>query len=177
MSGVSFRPRFRALILIWQGFSVRRRTALHRFAMSALPGPDYPYPVYYVPQPRSTPIGVIILGVLTILMGIGAFIIGVPVLLLSGFLGLTVGGFSAGLLAIIGFVLFIFGIVAIAAGVGLIRLRGWAWWLAFIAAILQFIGLVYMYSLVLAVLWLLILVYLLVVKKHFRPQAVAAVPA
>jgi len=140
------------------------------------PYPETPYPIYYVAPPRATPIGVIILGVLTILLGIGALVIGIPVLLAAGILGLTFAGFATDLLGIIGIVLTVFGAIAIGAGVGLIRLRSWAWWLAFVVALLQFIGLVFVGTWLLAALWFLLLVYLAVVKKHFgRPATL--VPA
>ena len=66
----------------------------------------------------------------------------------------------------------IFGIIAVLSGVGLIRLRPWAWMLTMIIAVLSFLSSLaavttYWY---LTVLWLVIIIYLFVVKKEFRSR-------
>jgi len=132
-------------------------------------------PMPMQPAPQKTPIGVAILGVLTILSGlallgvgglfvVAAFVVGV---------GVPYGGIAGALIGVIGAVFLLFGIIAIAAGVGLIRLRSWAWWLAMIVAVitllgsLPFVGAFWF----LTAFELLIVVYLVIVKKHFGRRA------
>src|SRR5690242_9902553 len=78
--------------------------------------------------PRKTPIGVLILGILVIIAGIGLLAIGglfvAGAAMVGG--GGAVGGLFAGLFLIIGAVFVIFGLIAVLAGVGLIKLRPWA---------------------------------------------------
>ncbi len=140
--------------------------------MEAPPPGSMPMPP--APAPRKTPIGVIILGVLTILSGLALVAVG-GVFVLAAFFAVgagPVGGIFAAIFGIIGAIILIFGIIAILAGVGLIRLRPWAWWLAMIVAVLAFLSsLADVGSLwYVTVLELVIIVYLVVVKKEFgRP--------
>jgi hypothetical protein len=133
------------------------------------PGPPL-MPMPTMPGPRKTPIGVMILGILVILVGIGT--LGLGALLVLGASMMAVGGGSLGgafgaLFAVFGGILAIFGILAILSGVGLIRLRSWAWWLTLIVSIFNFIGGILSPFWYIGVVWLLIIVYLVVVKKHF----------
>ena len=127
--------------------------------------------------PQKTPIGVIILGVLTILSGLA--LIGVGGLLVvaaffSAGAGGAIGGLFGAIFGIIGAILLLFGIIAILAGVGLIRLRPWAWWLTMIVSVLSLLGSLAAIttSWPVAVLELIIIIYLVVVKKHFGPRPV-----
>lgn len=123
-------------------------------------------PAYY-PPPPSRPIGVAILAVLTTLIGILILIVGLLFLALPVFmvgLGIPlVFGLAAGVLGVI---VILFGLLWIAVGMGLWRLRGWAWWLAVIVMLLSVLSSAAQWSL--AIIPLLILVYLILVRKHFR---------
>ena len=136
--------------------------------MAAPPPGTMPMPP--APARRKTPIGVLILGILTILLGIGT--LGLGALLIIGGSMLAVGGGPIGgafgaLIGIFGGILAIFGIIAIVAGVGLIKLRGWAWWLTMIVGILSLLSSLATGQWYLAAVWLIIVVYLVVVKKEF----------
>src|SRR5689334_1680042 len=116
---------------------------------------------------RSRPIGVTILAVLTILLGVLIVLAGI-ILLVASALILGVGfplafGLSA---TVIGGIVFVLGIIWIAVGVGLLHLRGWAWWLAIIVMVLSIVGSIA--SPVAAIIPGLILVYLILVRHHFR---------
>ncbi len=131
----------------------------------AMPPPSYyPPPMPYAPPHR--PIGVAILAILVILGGVLFLLLGIGILVLSGVAGL--GGFPlfgfAG--AILGGVLIVFGLIWIGVGLGLWHLRGWAWWLAVIVMILSILG--SFASPAGAVVPVLILVYLILVRKHFQ---------
>jgi lysylphosphatidylglycerol synthetase-like protein (DUF2156 family) len=125
--------------------------------------------------PRKTPIGVIILGVLTILSGLALLGVGAILVIAAFFAGAAggaVGGLIGAILGIVGAVFVIFGLIAILSGVGLIRLRPWAWWLTMIGAILTFLGSLaavtaYWY---ITVFELIIIIYLVIVKKEFGPR-------
>lgn len=125
--------------------------------------------------PRKTPIGVIILGVLTILSGLGLLGLG-AVLVMGAFFvaggGGQVGGMLGAILGVVGAAFVIFGLIAILAGVGLIRLRPWAWWLTMIVTVLSLLGSLAALSTAwyLTVLDLIIIIYLVVVKKEFGPR-------
>lgn len=119
------------------------------------------------PPPSRLPIGVAILGVLTILIGI--FILVAGVVLLAAPLFLTGLGFPLvfGLTAgVVGLVVLVIGLLWVGTGVGLIRLRSWAWWLAVIVMVLSI--LTSFASPAFAIVPILILVYLIVVRHHFR---------
>jgi lysylphosphatidylglycerol synthetase-like protein (DUF2156 family) len=124
------------------------------------------YPAAPAPT-RSRPIGVTILAVLTILLGVIIVIAGI-ILLIASALILGFGfplafGLSA---TVIGGVVFVLGVIWIAVGVGLLHLRGWAWWLAIIVMVLSIVGSIA--TPVAAIIPGLILVYLILVRHHFR---------
>ncbi len=117
--------------------------------------------------PATRPIGVSILAVLTILGGIlivllGALFVVAPLVLvgfgLPALFGLAVSA--------IGAIVLVFGLLWIGVGVGLLHLRGWAWWLAVIVMVLSILGSIT--APILAVLPGLILIYLIVVRHHFH---------
>jgi hypothetical protein len=133
------------------------------------------------------PAGVTILGVLVILSAI--------VLALAGFAGLIVG-FASLLPGInlptgqlfLGALLYLFlAIVLFAAGVGLLGLRPWAWWLATLASLIalawQALGIYYAKAAIPITSWAslivtgIIFVYLLTVFRSFHRHVRAAVAA
>lgn len=123
-------------------------------------------PGYYPPPAPSRPIGVAILAILVILIGVLFLVGAIAVLFLSGFValaGLLPFGMLGGLL---GIVLLIVALIWIAVGLGLWHLRSWAWWLAIIVMILSILGgLTAPGSIVIP---LIILIYLILVRHHFR---------
>lgn len=132
-----------------------------------------PAPGYYAPPPAkpSRPIGVTILGILTILFGIITLLGGVLLIVGAGLLGAAGSalglGFLAGLLAVFGALIALFGLLAIISGWGLLKLRPWAWTLTMIVGILEIIFSALSQNWVTVALWLIIVVYLFVVRKHF----------
>ena len=125
------------------------------------------YPTYPAAPTRSRPIGVTILAVLTILGGVLLLLLGIVVIAFSSLLvgvGLPLGFGLTG--SILGAIVLIFGIIWIAVGSGLLNLRSWAWWLAIIVMVLSIIGLIT--APIAAILPGLILVYLILVRQHFR---------
>src|SRR2546425_2166518 len=129
-----------------------------------------PPPGYSPPGPSpppSRPIGVTLLAVLTILLGVlivglGLLFIVAPLILVGVGLPLAFG-LAAG---VIGAIVLVFGLIWIGVGVGLLHLRGWAWWLAVIVMVLSIVG--SFASPITAVIPALILIYLIVVRHHFR---------
>lgn len=120
----------------------------------------------YVPSP-SRPIGVAILAILVILVG-ALFLLGaLGLLLLAGFAAIrglpTFFGLTG---AFLGVVLLIFAFIFIGVGLGLWRLRSWAWWLAIIVLVLDIIG--SLADPVGLVIPLILLIYLVLVRQHFR---------
>jgi len=125
------------------------------------------YPTYPAAPTRSRPIGVTILAILTILVGVLLLLLGIVVIAFSSLLvgvGLPLGFGLTG--SILGALVLIFGIVWIAVGSGLLHLRSWAWWLAIIVMVLSVVGSITVP--VAAILPGLILVYLILVRHHFR---------
>ena len=125
------------------------------------------YPTYPAAPTRSRPIGVTILAVLTILGGVLLLLLGIVVIAFSSLLvgvGLPLGFGLTG--SILGAIVLIFGIIWIAVGSGLLNLRSWAWWLAIIVMVLSIIGSIA--APIAAILPGLILVYLILVRHHFR---------
>jgi hypothetical protein len=113
---------------------------------------------------------VTILGILTMLVGVLIVVLGIVLVLASSLvagLGLPTLGLAGGLL---GGLVLIFGIVWIAVGSGLLNLRGWAWWLAIIVMVLSIIG--SFGAPAAAIIPGLILVYLILVRRHFRKRLV-----
>src|SRR5438094_10011301 len=125
------------------------------------------YPAYPAAPTRSRPIGVTILAVLTILGGVLLLLFGIVVIAFSSLLvgvGLPLGFGLTG--SILGGLVLIFGIVWIAVGSGLLHLRSWAWWLAIMVMVLSVVGSITVP--VAAILPGLIVVYLILVRRHFR---------
>ncbi len=125
------------------------------------------YPTYSAAPTPSRPIGVTILAVLTILGGVLLLLLGIVVIAFSSLLvgvGLPLGFGLTG--TILGAIVLIFGVVWIAVGSGLLNLRSWAWWLAIIVMVLSVVGSITVP--VAAILPGLILVYLILVRRHFR---------
>ena len=125
------------------------------------------YPAYPAAPTRSRPIGVTILAVLTILGGVLLLLLGIVVVAFSSLLvgvGLPLGFGLTG--SVLGAIILIFGIIWIAVGSGLLNLRPWAWWLAIIVMVLSIVGSIG--SPISALIPGLILVYLILVRHHFR---------
>ena len=125
----------------------------------------YPPGYYQAPRP-SRPIGVSILAILVVLGGVLFLLSGIAILLFSA--AFALGGLGIFGLAgsILGGIVFIFGIIWIAVGLGLWNLRGWAWWLAVIVMVLTILGGISAPAVI--VVPLLILIYLILVRNHFR---------
>jgi hypothetical protein len=125
-------------------------------------------PGYAVPttaRPLHRPILVAILAILVILAGALVLIAGLVVALGLGLLGgLAFGGVGAAIGAAIGAVIVIIGAIMLVAGLGLWRMRGWAWWLTVIIVVLDIIGAGLLGKLVMGAL----LVYLILVRKYFN---------
>ncbi len=121
----------------------------------------------YSSAPRSRPIGVAILAILVILVG-AIFLLGAIALFfiapLAVFRGLPTFFGLAG--AVLGAIFLIFALVFIGVGLGLWHLRSWAWWLAIIVLILAIVG--SLGDLAGLVIPLILLIYLLLVRHHFR---------
>ncbi len=125
------------------------------------------YPAYPAAPTRSRPISVTILAVLTILGGVLLLLLGIVVVAFSSLLvgvGLPLGFGLTG--SVLGAIILIFGIIWIAVGSGLLNLRPWAWWLAIIVMVLSIVGSIG--SPITAILPGLILLYLILVRRHFR---------
>jgi hypothetical protein len=121
-------------------------------------------------RPFHRPLGIAILSILIILGGVLVIILGIAVLAFGGLLGFAVGGgVGAALGAAIGGIIIIVGAIWLVAGLGLWRLRGWAWWLATIVVGLSLAGSAANGGVGAGlIVTALIFVYLLVVKKHFN---------
>src|SRR2546428_12515869 len=128
------------------------------------------------PMPAKRPIGVTILGILTILFGVLGILVGLVLLLVAAVataLPLAVQAY-AGLLLGLAALVTIISIIAIVAGGGLLRLRKWAWWLTIIVGVLNIVSNIGTYAIFPGngfpfgiVLWIIILVYLVIVRSHF----------
>jgi hypothetical protein len=111
--------------------------------------------------------GVTILAVLTILGGVLLLILGMVLVVAASVLVGIGFPLAFGLTgSILGGIVLIFGIIWIAVRVGLLNLRSWAWWLAIIVMILSNVG--GLTAPVAAILPGLILIYLILVRHHFR---------
>ena len=124
-----------------------------------------PPPAGYTVPPKR-PLGVAILAILVILVGVFLLLAGILALLGAGLAFL--GGF--GFFGLVGFVaallFLIFGLIFVGVGLGLWHLRSWAWWLAIIVLILEILG--SLGSPITLILPLLIFIYLVLVRHHFR---------
>ncbi len=129
----------------------------------------------YPPPPPRRPIGVAILAILVILAG-------VVLTLLTGLLLLATIVVASGLFVAIALVLFLLSLFLLLAGIGLWKLRPWAWWLSVIVLVLTVItqlssvGLSGLRSLstgelIVIGIPILILIYLIAVRGHFRSTA------
>ena len=122
-------------------------------------------PAYY-PPPPSRPIGVAILAILVVLVGVLLLIGAIAVILFTGFFFLA-GLPSFGLAgSVLGILLLIFALLWIGVGLGLWHLRSWAWWLAIIVMLLSIIGGIAAPASV--IIPLLIMIYLVLVRRHFH---------
>ena len=151
-----------------------------RISLATAPPPAAPAPppAYMQPMRPTRPAGVAILAIITIIIGILTFFGGLALIGIG-----TVGAiFNVQLPAAfaigIGVLATLLGLVAIAAGIGLWRLRTWAWWLTIIIGVVSIISSGVQIALggfawVGLVLWLIIVVYLIAVRKHFvaRPMS------
>lgn len=99
-----------------------------------------------------------LIAVLTLIVGIlfalGGALIG----------GLLFGALGAGLGALIGIVIIAVGGIMLVCALGLWRMKSWAWWLSVIVAVLAILG----SGLFGKIGYGLLLVYLIVVRKHFN---------
>jgi len=126
------------------------------------------------------PIGVTILGVLVIVGGVLFLLLGLLALAGAFLLFLLPGQEPlTGLALLLGLVALVLGILLIVSGSGLMKLRPWAWWLAVLVLVVSLVNTAYGYyigsataaqSAASAILPFLLLVYLLAVRKHFKPQ-------
>ena len=139
--------------------------------------PMAPPGMYGAPMAPKRPIGVTILAVLTIIFGLLGLLAGI-LLVIVGAAGATVLPAQYQAIAVIllalGALLAIFSLLGIIAGVGLFRLRAWAWWLTIIVGILNIvfnIGSYVVYPIggfpYGIALWIIIIIYLVVVRAHF----------
>lgn len=127
-------------------------------------------------MPKQRPLGVTILAILTILFGLALIFFGLALMALGaiGAVALQaavdagqIPGWIVGFLVIIGALILLFGIIGMAAGVGLWRLRPWAWWLTLIVGIFSIIFGAVSFQWISVALWLIIVIYLFVVRQHF----------
>src|SRR5213594_2331911 len=122
------------------------------------------------------PVGVTILAVLTILFGILGLLSGLLLLAASALIAAALPQYASvvGLVVAFAAVLTLISIVSIVAGVGLLRLRKWAWWLTIIVSILNIFVSIGTYAVYPVggfpfgiILWNIILIYLVLVRRHF----------
>jgi hypothetical protein len=139
--------------------------------------PAMPPPGAYAPQmPQKRPLGVTILAVLTIIFGLLGFLGGILLVVLFAAASTMLAAefqAAAGLLLGLAALLTIVSLVSMIAGVGLLRLRSWAWWLTIIVGVLSIvtnIGTYVLYPIAIPygiVLWVIILAYLVTVRNRF----------
>src|SRR3989441_8396655 len=89
------------------------------------------------PKPRR-PTGVTILGILSILAGLGGIIVGAGALALSGLAASAYPG-GAAVAAVIGAILLIIWILGLVYGIGVFGGKGWGWTLAMIGSVLYIV--------------------------------------
>ncbi len=134
---------------------------------------------YPAPPPRR-PIGVAILAILVILAGLILTLITLLFLIVALAVAATLGFLLVGL----AFIAFLLSLFLLLAGIGLWKLRPWAWWLSMIVLILIVVSQAATYSLsslrqlgagqlVILALPVLILIYLIAVRGHFRSNPYA----
>jgi len=141
-----------------------------------MPPPMAPPGMYGAPMAPKRPVGVTILAVLTIIFGVIGLLVGIlAVILFAAAATMLPAQYQgiAGILLALAALATILSLVAIISGVGLLRLRSWAWWLTIIVGILNIvfsIGSYVAYPVVFPygiVLWIIIVAYLVVVRGHF----------
>ena len=141
-----------------------------------MPPPMAPPGMYGAPMAPKRPVGVTILAVLTIIFGVIGLLVGIlAVILFAAAATMLPAQYQgiAGILLALAALATILSLVAIISGVGLLRLRSWAWWLTIIVGILNIvfsIGSYVVYPVVFPygiVLWIIIVAYLVVVRGHF----------
>lgn len=133
------------------------------------PPPPPPPPAAYGPagRPFHRPLGVAIVAIIIMFVGVLVVIAGMAIMFIGGVGGAFLAGpVGAAVGAFVGLVVLIVGLITLAAGTGLWRMRSWAWWLAMIILVLQFIG--SLATVVGAVVYGLLILYLVLVRKHFN---------
>ena len=137
----------------------------------------------YPPPPRpGRPIGVLILAFLVILVGV-ILVLGSLLLIVAAVAVLATTGITWPLA--VTFVIFILSLFLLLAGVGLWNLRPWAWWLAVIVLALTIASAVSRTGLAISSDWrdllplalpVLVLIYLVAVRHHFRSPTAYVAP-
>jgi lysylphosphatidylglycerol synthetase-like protein (DUF2156 family) len=120
-------------------------------------------------RPFHRPILVAILAVLLILAGVLLVIGGILLAIGAGLLGGLVfgtGGFLVG--AALGAAVVVAGALMLIAGFGMWGMQSWAWWLAMIVLVLELVGGWSTHGTYAKVALGFMIVYLIVVKKHFN---------
>lgn len=128
-----------------------------------------PPPAGYGPtgRPFHRPLGVAILAIVIMVVGAVVILIGVATMLIGGIGGAFLGGPLLGAIgAFVGLLVTIIGLITFAAGSGLWKMRSWAWWLAMIVLVIQFIG--SLATVIGAVVYGLLILYLILVRQHFN---------
>ena len=128
-----------------------------------------PYPATIVPTPRSRPLGVSILAVLVGLYGVFLILAGIVVLAGAAVLGSLAGYHFIGLpLFAVGAIVFVLGIIILAAALGLWHLRLWALVLALIVTFIEVVIYGLSGSILGLAIALIIFVSLLAAHRHFH---------
>ena len=115
------------------------------------------------------PILVSILAILIILVGVFFLIIGILGLLLSLFAYMAFESFRSlvPIALVASLIFFVVGLILTIAGVGLWKLRMWAWALAVIVLVFALIGQITGFSWFSFLIQIGLLIYLLAVREHF----------
>ncbi len=121
---------------------------------------------YPAPRP-SRPIGVAVLAILIILVGAVFLLVAVASFAFAGFAAIRgLPNFFGITGAFLGIIFLVFALIFIGVGLGLWHLRPWAWWLAIIVLVLLIVG--SLADPVGLVIPLILLIYLVLVRQHFR---------
>jgi len=139
--------------------------------------PPPPRPMYSPRMPRRRPFGVTLLGILIILIGLLVLFVGLLLVLIVVAPGSVVPAEFSALLTVSGLTLTIAAIVTVVgalwlvAGIGLLRLRTWAWALALIASLLGAVAGFLTPPVGLGcgtIFGIVVFIYLIAVRRHFR---------